>query len=345
VAGGPFEVTKFEQGATMILQRNPFFYGPKALLDRIGFQYFGNEDAKIKAFKRHEVGYVDEVPPTAVAGLRKAGLVVSQWPWTAVDFIGFNSNTEKPRQRELLDPTVRLALAHAIDRKEIIKVAWLGFAQPGASVVPLAAGSWSDPSLKPETYDPGLANTLLDQAGYRRGSDGIRIAGDHRMEYQAVDLGIGGGNPREFELVKDELAKIGVVIERQSPDLAAGLAAVQGPDGKYLSNDMDAGEFGVPTDPGFELSLFTCAARGGFSDTGYCDPAYEALYRQQAAVQDEAERRQIVFHMQELLYQSKPWIVIDYPLDLEGHSRDWTGFVPNPALLGSKLWITGIHHV
>jgi peptide/nickel transport system substrate-binding protein len=340
VSGGPFTVTKFDQDVITVFQRNPHYYGRSALLEGMGIQYFSDEDAKIQAFLHHELDDVDEVPPTAVATLQKAGLIVTHAPFAAFDYLGFNSNRNKPQHRELLDPAVRLAFDHAIDREEIVKVAWLGFAQPGASIVPAAAGRWSDPDLQPVSFDPALANHLLDQAGYSRGADGVRMAGDHQMKYQAIDIGIGGYNQREFDLLKQDLQRIGVVIEQRKVDTAAGVDLIGAPDGKYLTNDLQTGMWGFPTDPGFILSQFTC----GFGTADYCDPTYQGLYRRQGSVQSEDERRRIVWQMQRVIGEARPFIVIDYPMDLEAHSSDWAGFETNTILLISKAWVTGIHH-
>ena len=47
----------------------------------------------------------------------------------------FNSNPDKPNNRELLDPKVREAFEHAMNREEIAEVVWSGNAQPVASIV------------------------------------------------------------------------------------------------------------------------------------------------------------------------------------------------------------------
>ena len=39
------------------------------------------------------------------------------------------------------------------------------------------------------------------------------------------------------------------------------------------------------------LSVVTCAQYGGWSDTGYCNKAYDAMYSQQAADADQAKRQ------------------------------------------------------
>src|SRR5262249_56136120 len=97
-----------------------------------------------------------------------------------------NANTRKTKDRELLNPLVRQAFEYAVDRNQIIKTAYLGYAQPGASIIPPATRFWHDPSIRPLPFDLAKANALLDQAGYKMGRGGIRMANGHQMSYTVI---------------------------------------------------------------------------------------------------------------------------------------------------------------
>src|SRR5205085_716730 len=125
-------------------------------------------------------------PTTAVKQLQSSGFVVTARPGlTFYDFI-INSNPKKPMDKELLDPRIRLAFAHAIDREALVRTVWQGHAQPATTIVPPGDGHWHNPGPKPESFDIGMANRLLDQAGYRRGPNGTRMAGGHPMSYTVL---------------------------------------------------------------------------------------------------------------------------------------------------------------
>ena len=85
----------------------------------------------LAALKSGDIDYVDEVPFTVADQLGKSGdiqLVTGQG--TEVRDFGFNSNPKKKKNRELLDPKLRAALAHAFDRKQIVDVVFRGHAEP-----------------------------------------------------------------------------------------------------------------------------------------------------------------------------------------------------------------------
>ena len=81
-----------------------------------------------------------------------------------------------------------------------------------------------------------------------------------------------------------------------------------------LRGEYDAFEWDwfVEPDPDGILADFTCDQRGGLSDSWYCDPAYDAMYKQQNGEMDHAKRVDIVKQMQQTLYQDSPYIVTVY---------------------------------
>jgi peptide/nickel transport system substrate-binding protein len=94
------------------------------------------------------------------------------------------------------------------------------------------------------------------------------------------------------------------------------------------------------TDPDFVLSVVGCNQFGGWSDTGYCNPAYDKLYQQQGVTLDPEKRQQVVWTMQDILYRDKPYVQLVQVGLLYGYRKGWTGIMP-PYLngLGKVPWI------
>ena len=152
-AAGPSSSTKFKKDQIALFERNDSFYGPKPKVDAFGLRMFSNDDALIAALKAHEIDAIEDVPATGIKTLKDAGFTVSDVPGVdQTDFI-INSNPSKTNHRELLNPQVKDAFVHAVDRDHIIKVVFLGHAKPANSIIPAATGDWYNPNLKPETFD------------------------------------------------------------------------------------------------------------------------------------------------------------------------------------------------
>ena len=162
---------------------------------------------------------------------------------------------------------------------------------------------------------------MLDDAGYTKGSDGIRTTP-------------GGGKRLSFRLFgrsdSPTLEGLGAVHRR------AGSAddRHRGQDRRSCrrttcteiigDGDYDMFEWGwvVEPDPDYQLSTFTVRLAVSSKDGGrstrtcptrfYCNPAYDALYEQQSTTTDLDARADIVKQMQKMLYDDAPYVVTYY---------------------------------
>lgn len=330
VSGGAFTLTKFTKDQIALFKRNPSFYGPKPHIAGFGLRMFSNDDALISAMKSGEIDAIESVPPTGIATLKKAGVIVTQVPGvTTNDFI-FNANTKKNNNRELLNLKLREAFAHAIDRDKINQVAWLGTAKSATSFIPPSTGDWHNPDLKPESFDLAEANQLLDELGYKKGSDGLRTADGHKMSYEVVTPNDLTGLDRTFQIIQADFRKIGVELKQKSLDSSAAFDVISGPDSKYLNFDLAMWDWVPLIDPDFMLSVVTCAQYGGWSDSGYCNKAYDSMYASQGTTLDQAKRREIVWNMQKKLFDERPYIMLNYESWISARAKGWDGFVSSP---------------
>ena len=343
VGGGPFTVKAYDEKGTTLLERNPGYYGPKPKLDAIGITVYQNPDAMVSAFKAGEIDSMDKVPVTLVDQITampdvqvEGGLVPD------VVNIGFNANPKKTNQRELLDPVVKNAMAHAVNRDKIIETVYNGRAAPAASILTPIAGDYLDPTIKPEAYDLALANQLLDDAGYTKGADGIRTtpAGE-RMSYEVLLPTDIEGQQRKFEIIQEDWKAIGIETVGKPMDGSAAGAAMMAPDGKYLDFDLHMWSWLGYIDPDFMLMTVMCDQYGNWSDTAYCNPEYDALYAQQAAEMDPAKRIAIVHEMQQILYRDHPYIFIAQSEFVRAYKGGWTGITAPYLVYVSKIpWDT-----
>jgi peptide/nickel transport system substrate-binding protein len=268
------------------------------------------------------------LPPTSVQTLQTPGIHVYKGPsliW--YDFI-LNANQKKTTNPEMLDPLVRQAMEYAIDRQKIVQTAFLGYAQPGSSIIPPSTGPWNDPSIKPLPFDLTKANQVLDQAGYKKGADGIRVANGHPMSYTVIfandDAGAGD---RAFQIMQEDFRQIGIQIKQRTLGAGPAQSAIEAPNNTYTTFDIAMWGWITLIDPDYILSVPTCGQFGSLNDSGYCNKRYDRLYQQQGVTTNEAQRRQIVYKMQEMIYNSRSYVVLAYLDMLESWSTTWAGFV------------------
>jgi peptide/nickel transport system substrate-binding protein len=329
VGAGPFKLTKFTKDQIALFQRNGSFYGEKPKVDAFGLRMFSNEDGLVSALKAHEIDAIEDAPATAIKTL-KSGFNIRSVPGVSqTDFI-VNSNPKKKSHRELLNLRVKAAFDHAIDRAQITKVVFLGYAKPAVSIIPSATGPWFNPGLKVPKFDLKLANKLLDQAGYKKGSDGIRRAGGHKMSYQVITPTDLPSVNRTFQIIQPDFRKIGVQLSQRALDSTAAFDAIAAPDNKYLNFDLAMWNWVALIDPDFMLSVVTCAQFGGWSDTGYCNKHYDKMYSQQQLTPNQTKRRTLVWKMQKYLAVQRPYLWLATENAVWAVSKNWGGLVASP---------------
>ena len=106
---------------------------------------------------------VTDVPPDAVEFIGNDDVQVLSFARRYQYLIAFNS-----RAGPLRSPAVRRALNLAVDRNALIKTVLQGRATPSSG--PLWPRYWAyDTSVEPYDFDPALAASILDEAGFRPG--------------------------------------------------------------------------------------------------------------------------------------------------------------------------------
>lgn len=335
VGGGPFLLERYRQGETAIFTANPHWYGDKPSIRSFGLQTFRAPDAMITALASGGLDAALGVPPTGLPALQSAGIQTQAQPALALRDLIINSNPDKPAHRELLDRDVRRAMEHAVDRKEIAEVAWVGKATPGGSVLPpvsaLNGQNWHNSRLQTVSFDLDEARRILDRLGFARGEDGVRLAHGHRMEYEVMfSEDEKGPGDRAFQIIKQDFESIGIRLAQRKLDASATWDAIYcGDDCAYRDFDLAMWNWHPAPDPDFLMSSLTCEQWGSWNDTGYCDKEFDSLNARQKRTLNPAERKKLIDQMQQKIYDDRPYIVLTYDERIDAWSRQWTGLVPS----------------
>ena len=349
VSGGPFMLVKYTPKQIVLFKRNPNYYGLKPHIDELGLQFFGTYDAEITALKSGQLDGIETVPPTSVGTVKSAGFDVHQAPGNYFDDFIINSNPQQQAShRELLSPLLREAFDYAIDRQAIVKTSLLGYGQPGSSIIPPATGHWYNPSVTPTPFNLTKAAQLLNQAGFKMGPNGVRIADGHPMSYTIIMPSdtTGGYGDRSFQIIQTDFRKIGVQLNPKNLDNSAAFSAITA--NHYRNFEMSMWDWVPLIDPDFMLSVLTCGSFNVWNDTGYCSKSYDQVYQEQGAAMSPGKRQQIVYQMQRTVATQRPYLVLDYADLIEAHSKSWAGLVTVGGLSWcslSKIPFESVHQV
>ena len=356
VGSGPFLVAERRTGQFIRLIANDSYYAGRPKVDELVFRIYNNPDALGQALIKGEVDFATGLTADVFSTLEgQEGITTYAGDYSGFNELAFNmgaaTSDGKPigdGNPHLQDQQVRLAISHAIDRQQMVDKILNGYGTPGSTIIPpLYTTLHIDPGT--QTYDPALANQILDDAGYAMGPDGVRVGPDGvPMKYRLFVRTDSDSSVKSGEYFKSYLAAIGIEAEIKPVDENA-LFEIIG------RGEFDMFEWGwvVEPDPDYQLSTFTCAKRsyedGGeiyadLSDSFYCDEEYDQLYAAQSEETDQTARADIVKQMQQILYDAVPYVVTYYYDNLEAYRSDrFTGFVGQPEGSGSLLFQYGVY--
>ena len=357
IGSGPFVLVEAREGEFYRFEKNPQYWGDEPAIDGVEYRLYRNSDALVQALKNGEIDFADDIDANPFAALENVDNIEAR----ASDYYGWNYITYNGGARlvdgtpigtghpSLKDPQVRLAIHYAVDKEVLVDRTLDGRGSVGTTIIPPLYPQHAEPE-EPVTYDLDEANRILDEAGYARGSDGIRTMpdGSDPLVYNLYARQTSQTSQTTMEFVQGWLDDIGIdsTVETVSESRLYEIAG----EGTF---DMYEWGWVSEPDPDYQLSTMTCdqlsyktgdgTIYGGLNDAFYCDPEYDRLYQQQATEIDPEARTEIAEQMQMMLYDANAYIVTEYYDYLQAWRTDrFTGFVPQPDPDGAVLFQYGI---
>jgi peptide/nickel transport system substrate-binding protein len=167
---GPFIITGYQSGAQIVMEQNPYWPGPKPGFKRIVLRLIADTAALQANLMSGDVDIANNLTLDQVLALQKQKPDAFTYSYTpSLTYQHIDMNRDNPI---LADIRVRRALLMGIDRQTIIARLFDGRTPlANAFVSPLDPNN--DPTLTPVAYSPAAARTLLAEAGWKPGPDGI----------------------------------------------------------------------------------------------------------------------------------------------------------------------------
>jgi peptide/nickel transport system substrate-binding protein len=259
------------------------------------------------------------------------------------EYLGGNNNRNP--HPFLADYAVRRALSLAIDRQILVDAGYGSAGKVGCNVLPAPAIYASDANDECKTQNVDEANRILDQAGWVRGSDGIRAKGGVRLSilYQTSTNSVRQGTQA---FIKEMWKAIGVETELRNLSASVFFGGDPGsPDTYqkfYADIEMYTNNFSG-TDPETYMANWTCKqvsrranTWGGGNMPRWCNPDYDALSAEMSTTADLDDRIRLAKAMNDMLMQDYAMI----PLIHRGGVSAFSNVIEGPRgnEWDSELW-------
>ncbi|GLW06689.1 peptide ABC transporter substrate-binding protein [Microtetraspora sp. NBRC 13810] len=337
VGSGPYVAVEHRKDAYVKLRANPNYWRGAPKIDELHVIFYENPEAANAGLKRGDIDWIGRLAAAQFEALAGDPAIV-QWNTQGrrASYLQLNPGAATADGEAigdghpaLRDPRVRQAIHHAIDKKTLVEQTQNGLAQvaDGSIVPPLYSEFfWRAQGEEQVTFDTAEANRILDEAGYRRGDDGIRTMPDGGRRFE-MRFSIHTDTPVEDKLAQfltGWLKEIGIELTTRRLD-SNKFTEETGSTGLY---DIAISGWSVNPDPEEVLATHLCSRRptasgqAGGTESFYCDDEFERLYQEQLSELDRAERAEIIKRMQRRLYTDAPVIALYYPNNLEGYRKD-----------------------
>lgn len=313
VGTGPFMFVEWVQSDHVTLKKNPnYFVAGKPYLDQVIFKFLAVDQSRIEALQSGQLDWVDAIPLNQMTALKKnpAYTYATSTQAGIPDFLAFNTSKAPFNNKAL-----RQAVAAAVDRKEILSIAYFGAGEAGHMDVPSGSRWYEQPPAAQSAPDLTLAKQKMVEAGYPNGLTVTYLSLPQYPELQKTGV-----------VLRDQLKKIGITVNLEQLEVTVWF-------GRYAKGDyeMTSAYWSGTIDPD---NFYSTQLQTGSSnnDTKYSNKAVDALITKARASTDDAERKTLYGQIRKIVWEDAPLVFLHYETINYLMRNKVHGSVVNPPL-------------
>lgn len=278
VGTGPYKFVRWDAGQKIVLERFENWHGGLAPIKTAVFMFLSDMNSALMATETGEIDLTFTLPPIAVPEIEKSGkLNLVKAPTLASGFIVMNL-----QKAPMNDKNLRLAIAYAVDKQEIVDVALEGLGVVSKGLWDERAGGYAG-AYKPVEKDLAKAKEYLAKSSYKGEELNFLIGFDY---YKKVAT-----------LVQEQLRKVGINAKVSLMESNAWLAEVR--KGNY---DLSTVNMSMEFDVEFWANAFHSRGIGGFNFGRMNIPEVDKAFDEGKSIIDPAKRKEAYKVIEKALY-------------------------------------------
>ncbi len=321
IGTGPYVLGEVVTDEYAVFEANPNYWGEQPKLKKILVKVIPDNQTRVMALEKGEIDLIFGKNMLDVDSIRKfkdnKDFTVALSEPTSTRQIVLNTNNAV-----LKDIAVRKALQHATNKQAISDGIFYGVEQPADTLFSKSI-PYCDIGLKPYQYDAALAEKMLDDAGWKKGADGIRAKDGQKMELGLLYNSDSVTEKSISEYLQSEYSKLGIVLN------------IFGEEEQSYRDKMKAGNFdmvfnicwGTPYDPQSSLAAMRMpvygdyAAQQGLKDKAEIDKAITDIM----VSTDEAKRQELYTYVLTRLHDGAVYLPLTYECNKAIYRSDLKG--------------------
>lgn len=329
IGTGPYTLVKRVAGSHMEYKKNPDYHRGAPAIEKVIHKFVPDQTVLYTQFKTGEVDVLGlhGVPPERYGeakNLQGLDALVTPQPW--VEFIYFNCG--KPQFKEKV---VRQALYIGCDKEKWIKDIQYGL--PPRTLSYLHPSHWAyNQNLKDPGYDPKKAAEMLEDAGWKVGSDGIREKDGVKLKFSMSTTAGSKAREQAQAMVQANWKEIGIAMEIKN--MPASVVWGEYTTKSQFDTLMVGWEPTVGMDPDYTARCHSkqipVKYGSGSNYVQYENPELDKLLEQGVLISDMEKRKEVYAKIQEILHEDLPFAPIFAYVFMYGKKSNLKGYEINP---------------
>ncbi len=326
VGTGAYRFSEWKPGEKVVLVANPDYFDGRPYLSRVVYRIIPSQatiflELKAKGVDSAGLTALQFKRQTEYPAFRKA-YNKYQYPANAYTYLGFN--LKDPR---FADRRVRQAIAHAINKRELIDGVLLGLGREATG--PYKPGTWAyNSNVKTYPYDMDKARALLAAAGWKeKNAEGILVKGGQPFAFELTTNQGNDERKKVAEIVQASLKELGIQVDIRVIEWASFLK-------EYIKKRRFEAiilGWGIGLDPDqYEIWHSSKTGPDELNHISYANPEADALLEAGRRSCHQEERQKFYRRLQEILAEDEPIVFLYFRDALPVVSSRVQGIVPAP---------------
>ncbi|EJQ58975.1 MULTISPECIES: ABC transporter substrate-binding protein [Bacillus] len=309
MGAGAYKLDKYIPGQEVRFVANENYFEGKPKIEHFIYK-ITKGDTKLQQFQAGEVDY-DGFTTNAetIEQLKELGFAnVNVYTGSSYGYIKMNY-----KKSYFKDKRVRQAFIYGLERQKVIDTYFQGYAS--LVNVPITPVSWAytEEGINKYEYNLEKAKKLLDEAGWKAGSDGIREKDGQKLKVSYFASSASKINDVMIPVMKEDYKKIGVDFNPEYMDFNTMIS-------KVIKGDYDLAMVSTPMidDPSGTIEEFVSTSKRNYD--GYHNPKVDELAKQALETLDIEKRKEIYKKLYQELSEDPPVIFLNNSKVVSAHN-------------------------
>jgi peptide/nickel transport system substrate-binding protein len=325
---GPFLFKEWSRGSYITLEKNPnYFKAGEPYFDKIVYKIIPDANTLVNQLETHDIDTTFRLSNENVGIVTKFPDVTVNTTPSVTPWVLWINNTIPI----FSDKRVRQALEYGFDKEGLCSKLLKGLVEPAWGMIsPL---SWAyNPDIPKHTFDQDKAKQLLDEAGWKAGSGGIREKDGTKLSFEIINIAGEQERVQILSFIQGQWKEIGVDANIKMVDVGT----MWGKDLPTLNYQMGYSYSGLTADPDMSSLYLSPKYKPGANFAGYSNDQVDQLLLNALKTVDQNERKKLYGQAQEIVAEDTVYIFLAWLSNHTALNKRIQGYKPAPAYV--EFW-------